>query len=310
MKQRGFIVLTSLLLLFVIFGHAENTTRYVHGTTPEKYERIRVALREQPSASSNIVCRIYNDTPVEYIAEAGNGFVKVRMHKVEGYMMQKYLTTEPLENSYPVNGYVHPYNYRGKVQMFSMPEMGEVIDELSSTLEDMDGVKVLAVAEDWVYVEHNDLFGYVPYWYIEEAGSFRTATAWPEKENHFMALYNTPNGDVIGSYYRGSSVHFLFDPELTSEWKRVRIGNTAGYIKNNYTEGWVDDMPRLPEKIIKVEQGCLYAEPSLDSSVDIKIPKDSKIKIMGYIDDWYHVEYGEYNTEIYHGYMLTSDLEN
>lgn len=280
---------------------------YVHGTTMGKYERIRVALREQPSTSSDLICRIYNGIAVEYIADAPNGFVKVRLGAVEGYMMKKFLSADPTTH-YPKNGYVHGYNHQRKVEMYSTPDMLEAVAELPDSSIDWDGVSVLAVAHDWLYILHNGIYGYIPYWYIEETGNFRTATAWPENANQYMAFYNKPNGKIIGYYHKGCFLYFLFDPELLNEWVRVRIGNTPGYVKSDYTDGWIVDMPELPEMMVHANTANIHAEPSDQSPVDLQLPMDTIVRIMGFIGDWYHVEYGDYDTAIYHGFMRSQDL--
>ena len=149
MKKRLMVGLTVLMAL--LGGQAMAQSAVVdNGSDPNS----RLNMREQPSRDANAVGQFYTGTPVEIVADAGDGWSQVTIgggvNSLSGYMMTRYLTADAsaVQDMTPSMQVVSPYGTQSVVvrntpsNSYDAVAMAEVGDE----------VRVIGTKGDYYYV--------------------------------------------------------------------------------------------------------------------------------------------------------------
>lgn len=87
-------------------------------------------------------------------------------------------------------------------------------------------VTVLGSHGDWSYVEVGGQNGYMYTAYLGEEGA-ANAVRYVKTNTRGLNLRNTPNGDILGSYPRGTKVTVL---STDGNWSKVSVNGQTGYM--------------------------------------------------------------------------------
>ena len=94
-------------------------------------------------------------------------------------------------------------------------------------------VNVLGISGDWSYVEVGGQNGYMFSKYLGGEGAIH-ATAYVKTNSHNLNQRATPNGDIMGSYPRGTKVTIL---ATDGAWSKVSVDGKTGYMLSQWLSG-------------------------------------------------------------------------
>ena len=244
-----------------------DTTVIVSNPDPDD----RLNLRTKPSENAPTLGKYYNGVQVKLLKEAKNGWVKVRIYGLEGYVKAEFLVRDG----------------DGKSVEFAMPSVkiknaggtGLNLRKTQSTKSSSLGfykngstVCVLGVSKTWCHVETND--GKVGFMlrdqlspvleYQKESGNNDSNSGsnttgswggpvgkhdvaeWNISIQYKTGVVNNPNpsdrlhmriepkesAESLGKYYNG--VRVIIKAGSDDEWTVVAIGNLHGYMKTEF----------------------------------------------------------------------------
>lgn len=237
---------------------------------PDKSQRLN--LREAASRQSPSLGKYYNGCLVAILERQDNGWSKVRIGTIDGYMLSQFL-----DNNLPADVQLP------KASLEDPNEKGVTIHSLAQTTSFALGiypngtnVSVLGVTETWCHVEINGTIGFVlkkhldpepVYRYVSDQSDYYETNSsltgnnnawngptgqhpvaeWDIVVNDYTAIVNNPvpsdrlhlrsapdsSSVSLGKYYNG--VRVVINGDCSGEWTSVCIGNTLhGYMKTEY----------------------------------------------------------------------------
>ena len=153
MKKRLMVGLTVLMAL--LGGQAMAQSAVVdNGSDPNS----RLNMREQPSRDANAVGQFYTGTPVEIVADAGDGWAQVTIgggvNSLSGYMMTRYLTADAsaVQDMTPSMQVVSPYGTQSVVVRDTPSNSYDAV----AMLQVGDDVRVIGTTGSYYYVLLDD----------------------------------------------------------------------------------------------------------------------------------------------------------
>ncbi|MBR3795122.1 MAG: SH3 domain-containing protein [Clostridia bacterium] len=153
-------------------------------------------------------------------------------------------------------------------------------------------VEVLGFDGSWAYVQVGGQKGYMYTQYLGAEGS-ASYTAYITTNTRGLNLRTAPNGDIIGSYPRGTSVIVL---SSEGGWSKVQVGGKTGYmmsqwlsVKKPSTSGAsigtaVVSNPRDTQVLF------LRSEPSVSSEALGYFRNGKTVTLLKKLDGWYKVK--------------------
>ena len=107
-------------------------------------------------------------------------------------------------------------------------------------------VLVKGINGDWASVDVGGQSGYMYAKYLGREGT-TNSTAYVKTNNRGLNLRAEPNGNILGSYPRGTKVTVL---ATTGEWSKVSVDGKTGYMQSRWLSGKavsgdVTDLPIL-----------------------------------------------------------------
>ena len=236
---------------------ANENSKMTHGTiavvnNPDPSDRLN--LRTNPSPDAPTLGKYYNGTYLEVLSNEKNGWVKVSIFDLEGYMMAKFLVyPEQLEVGSSTVPSVKINNIGGtglnlrKAQSTDSSSLGLYSNEST--------VRVFGVSETWCHVQTED--GNVGFMLREQLSP---VLEYQKSSN--SAVVNNPNSidrlnlrtkpsqeaPSLGKYYSGTSVEVLSGDE--NGWTKVRLHTLCyAFCKNQqYERCGVEFTPRSINK--------------------------------------------------------------
>ena len=94
-------------------------------------------------------------------------------------------------------------------------------------------VLVKGVNGDWASVDVGGQSGYMYAKYLGREGT-TNSTAYVKTNNRGLNLRAEPNGNILGSYPRGTKVTVL---ATTGEWSKVSVDGKTGYMQSRWLSG-------------------------------------------------------------------------
>ena len=94
-------------------------------------------------------------------------------------------------------------------------------------------VLVKGVNGDWASVDVGGQSGYMYAKYLGREG-VTSSTAYVKTNNRGLNLRAEPNGNILGSYPRGTKVTVL---ATTGEWSKVSVDGKTGYMQSRWLSG-------------------------------------------------------------------------
>lgn len=285
----------------------------------------RLNLRTAPSQDAPSLGKYYNGTFLTAVSDEKDGWVKVRLFDLEGYMMAKFLVhPDQLEIGAATIPAVRIENSGGtglhlrKAQSTDSRSLG--LYPNGST------VRVFGVSETWCHVQTED--GNVGFMLRErlspvlEYQKGSPTGAGPSQSAKKSATVNNPNSidrlnlrtmpsedaPTLGKYYSGTVVEVL--GETQNGWTKVRFHTLEGYMMTRYLAFGHDQSQVIPTILsvqIKNPNGTglnLRRQPSTASPSLGLYPNGSIVTVYGVGETWCHVQTGDGNV----GFMLRESL--
>lgn len=327
MKTRAILALTALLLVTsLVFPAAADsgTATITAGTTvivnnPNAADRLN--LRTQPSQDAPTLGKYYNGTYLQALSDEKDGWVKVRIFDLEGYMMAGFLTDqEHLEPGAATIPTVKIANAGGtglnlrKEQSLSSASLG--------LYPNGSAVRVFGVSETWCHVQTEDgnvgfmlrehLSPLLEYQKSSGASQITADTAVINNPNSIdrLNLRAKPSQDAatLGKYYSGTVVEVLSVEQ--SGWTKVRIQDLEGYMMTNYL-AFGDDQWKIGHATPTVQvsnpngTGLNLRQGQSTSAASLGLyPNGSPVTVYGVSETWCHVQTQDGNM----GFMLREKL--
>ena len=150
-------------------------------------------------------------------------------------------------------------------------------------------VLVKGVNGDWASVDVGGQSGYMYAKYLGREGT-TNSTAYVKTNNRGLNLRAEPNGNILGSYPRGTKVTVL---ATTGEWSKVSVDGKTGYMQSRWLSGKavsgdVTDLPILrpvigmdKEEIVRIARHIGTFETSIlpyEDCCTVFTPKHPKTK--------------------------------
>lgn len=237
-RMAGAALLCALALTFLpaLFGAASAQAQTATVCNDDPTDRLN--LRTQPKKDAVSLGKYYSGVTVELLGEKKNGYVKVRISPVEGWMDEQFLTNQVTSDAPPTTTVTTDgANLRAQPTM-SSKSLG--------TFAVGTWVCVLGVRDDgWLHVSVSDKTGFMRDDLV--AASFSYHKNGQITAGNGYAVVNNPvstdrlnlraspnaNSAVLGKYYNGVLVEVL--DTTPGGWAHVRIAGTAeGYMQAKF----------------------------------------------------------------------------
>lgn len=218
------------------------TTAVVNKPDPDD----RLNLRTKPSEDTPTLGKYYNGIFLDVLSDKKDGWVKVRIFLLEGYMMAKFLVAP---DQIPIGAATIPalkikntggtgLNLR-KTQSMNSASLG--------LYKNGQTVLVFGLSETWCHVQTED--GNVGFMLREQlspvleyqkdstaTAAGRTAKVNNPNPDERPNLRTAPSADAptLGKYYNGTYVEVL--GTAMNGWMKVRFGNLTGYMLAVYLD--------------------------------------------------------------------------
>ena len=276
--------------------------RYVFSPDPTD----RLNLRTEPRKSALSLGKYYSGTAVTLLGEEKNGYVKVRVDPLEGWMDIDFVvpSVEAYCDARPTTTVVA-----------SSAALRELPSTDSTALKQIgfgETVVVLGVrADSWLHVQAGGRSGFMHADLLADAFSFHKGDSAQAPSGGSSGAANTavvnnpdpktrlnlraePNGDaeVLGKYFSGVSVTLLDTPK--DGWAHVQIAGTAtGYMQTKYLamNGERVESAMLTPKIQnKGGTGLNLRQMPSASAQSLGLYKNgTQVTVMGVYGGWVHV---------------------
>ena len=303
------LLLAALSCAALADGLPSTGTAYVKNPDPTD----RLNLRTEPRQDAISLGKYYTGVAVVLLGEQKNGYVKVKISPMEGWMDAHYLTTEVVNaDALPMTTVsASSANFRPQPSYNS-----DVLDTYTRGTE----ITVLGVRDDgWLHVQTSLGVGFMRADLLSDAFSFHkdesgsqsggnasgsgtggqtssanTAVVSNADPKTRLNLREKPDSGsaVLGKYYSGTVVTLLDEPK--DGWVRVQIGGTAtGYMQTSYlvTNG-TTVQSAMPTPTIKNKGGSglnLREKPDTSSKSLGLYKNGTQVSVMGVYGGWVHV---------------------
>lgn len=271
----------------------------------------RLNLRQGPGTEEKSLGRFYSGTPVTVYEEDENGWARVRIGTLQGYMQAKYLMK--MNRNYGAPSLFHQ----------AWPVM-ERITLKSGTDQKAEAV---AATRDFLLVlgDVGDDWRYVRLWDREQYGYVRTSQLMHHQiliEQAYMVPVHGEEADVYqdkemtrkaGRFYSGAAVR-VTGFSRNGGWALVesRAGTEAlpggwglrGYVKLKDLQVFMQPWQVINHTL----SGVALADIHLPAPVDITIPKGAALAVIGDSGDAYQILYGDASGTEYYGALVSSEL--
>lgn len=289
----------------------------------------RLNLRKEPKTSASSLGKYYNGCVVALLSDQSNGWIRVRIGNLEGYMEARYLLLNAGINSVAsAMPTVTIRNLSGTgLNLRENPSKNSTILGLYSN---GTSVQVLGLSENWYHVQVDGKTGFMissgfsdrlSYSSSNTGNSSKENTAWngpigthktaewPLIIDDYLAVVNNPKSTdrlhlrssasekatSLGKYYNG--VRVIVDGPVDGEWTKVIVGNLSGYMKTEYLviSGEGKPYPASAMPIMTINnpnsEQCvdLYAEQSQKSEFLGVYYNGTSVILMGFNATWAHV---------------------
>lgn len=218
------------------------TTAVVNNPDPDD----RLNLRTRPSEDAPTLGKYYNGTFVEVLKDGKDGWMKVRIFTLEGYMMAKFLVAP---DQIPIGAATIPavkikntggagLNLR-KAQSMNSASLG--------LYKNGQTVRVFGLSETWCHVQTEDgKVGFmlreqlspVPQYHKESTATaqdgFGTVHNPNPQDRLHLRTEPSERAPSLGKYYNGVAVTLLGD--VKDGWVKVQIGNLKGFMNAEFLE--------------------------------------------------------------------------
>ena len=156
-------------------------------------------------------------------------------------------------------------------------------------------VEVLGFDGSWAFVQVGGQKGYMYTQYLGAEGS-ASYTRYVNTNTRGLNLRRTPNGDILGSYPRGTAVTVL---STEGGWSKVEVGGQTGYmaslwLSSSKPTGSTGNTSSIGTAIVNNPKDTqvlfLRSEPSTSASSLGYYRNGKSVTLLGKLDGWYKVK--------------------
>ena len=170
-------------------------------------------------------------------------------------------------------------------------------------------VEVLGLNGNWAYVEVGGQTGYMYSQYLGSEGS-TSYNAYVKTNTRGLNLRATPNGDILGSYPRGTKVTVL---STEGGWSKVQVDGRTGYMASQWLS---TSKPSAPGGSVSVTGTAVVNNPRDTQVLFLRKEPSTASEALGYyrngktvtllskLDGWYKVRVDGQT-----GYMMAKFLD-
>lgn len=331
MNKRFLTAMLSLLMAACAAG-ASAQLMYVDNHETDKIHPERLNLRAEASAMGDLLGLYYSGTKVDTLDESKDGYMKVTISGVTGYMSEEYLIDE--ETARLEHG-EDPTFFEGRAAQVDLSGMWmaslpiyETPQEDAQLLGNVaHGAKVSLwgiVGDGWAYVTapvgEEEMRGYVQLNALTDVEEYKALVIAGEKADSRLILYSMPNtkSKALMSLKNGTTCFNLFARSVGG-WRKVRVGGVTGWIREMYTPGFelLSETPRgsipyYPLLMQTKKETLLYSVAGDVSSTYMTLGKDMKVEVLAESEDYAYVRTFEGGAGAYdrgdYGYIALSEL--
>lgn len=297
MKKRWLCVLLGILLCGLL-GSTALAERLWVVTNPNPEDRLH--LRVSPSQNASSLGRYYNGTQVDVLKTYADGWAKVQIGPLSGYMMTRYLSDENQASAMPiVEG-----SWQGTV-LYALPDITSTSQQIYSRC-----MSIMGFSDAWchVYIPGLEVTGFVHASLDSLLNDNAVVKSWawvdnPNSEDR-LNLREKPSTSAasLGKYYNGVRVDIL---ELAEDgWVKVRIGElAAGYMQAKYLSAY--HISEAMPTVFATKSQQLRLEPrSSSQAMEASVDAGMGMTVLAVHGAWYHVR-----MENLDGYVQASDTD-
>lgn len=156
-------------------------------------------------------------------------------------------------------------------------------------------VEVLGFDGAWAFVQVGGQKGYMYTQYLGEEGS-TSYTRYVNTNARGLNLRRTPNGDILGSYPRGTAVTVL---STEDGWSKVEVGGQTGYmaslwLSSSKPSGSTGNVSSIGTAMVNNPKDTqvlfLRSEPSTEASSLGYYRNGKSVTLLKKLDGWYKVK--------------------
>lgn len=278
----------------------------------------RLNLRAQPSKNAISLGKYYTGTEVTLLS-FNNGWYKVKIGSLEGYMLSDYLTINGSSQ-----GASHVISAQPVVTIRNAGGTGLHLRSAQSTSSASYGlyangtqVTVLGISETWAHVQIDGQIGFMllsgltprlQFGSTEIVSEAAPGIAYVNNPNpqDRLNLRTQPNKEApsLGKYYNGTSVSLLSSE--SNGWYRVKIGSLEGYMQDKYLSLYRSVASAQPTVTVQDTSGTgltLHSGQSTRSASLGFYKNGTLVTVLGLSKSWCHVQ-----VDGQMGFMLLSCL--
>ena len=283
MFMRRWLCVFLTMLLCVFYGGTALAEQILVVANPDPEDRLH--LRVSTSTTSASLGKYYNGTQVVVLKTYANGWAKVQIGPLDGYMMTQYLSDEKQASAMPLAEGA----WQGTT-LYALPD----IQSNSQQLNGYEQLCIMGFRDEWchVYVPALDCTGFVHTSMdaLVETNAVVQSRAWvynPDSADR-LNLRQHPSTDAasLGKYYNGVPVDVL---ELAQNgWVKVRICEVAtGYMQAKYLSAY--KVATAFPLVYTTHPQQLRLEPRSSGKAVEPIQAGTSMTVLGVCGPWYHV---------------------
>ena len=283
-----------------------------------------VPFRAEPAFSCTTVMGIFESGQKVEILDVANGWVKVRVGGVEGYLSQRSVHLPPAWAE-KVKDSLEPEPEIGTISGTSV-RLRERPDINSAILMDMDRgdrVSILSTEGDWCHVTFGEVDGYVFARFVTTS-NLEQVEAVEEEEVEITAVLPSGStgrvkavglvtGDsvrirsdantdasIIANVTHGTAVALL---DVKGSWYKVLYNGSTGYMSADYVQAKLTASDLNAYGIITTDELNVRAGSNSGTDVVTTVKKDTCVSVTGFDKGWFAITTGEKSGYISGDYM-------
>lgn len=300
-KWWALVMIAALLLGTVAVAHADGGDNWAIVSNPNPEDRLN--LRAKASTDAVSLGKYYSGVAVTLLSGNVNGWYKVSIGPLTGYMDAAFLKVGAEADS--VTPAMPTVTIRNAGGTGANLRAGQSTGSKSLGLyANGSQMTVFGVSEDWLHVLATDgKTGFIlaslatPRIYFsgenggQSDGSANIAVVANGDAVNRLNLRTAPTGDAptLGKYYSGVGVTLLSGNE--DGWYNVRVGNLEGYMKAEYLMigGGVPAEGKTMPSVTVQRSTRLYKNMNSSGAVIASLKSGDVLTVMGVSTDYLHV---------------------
>ena len=319
-----------LMVVFSVSGAGESL--FVDNRETDKIHPERLNMRAEPAKDGDLLGLYYSGAEVTVLEPDTDGYTKVEIGGIAGYMASEYLiTAEEAIARYGEEGGFGEFR-AAQIDLTGMWKVRTPLLEGADAkarqiayLENGTYVKLAAVLNEWAYIQAEvnaeKQMGYVPLDVLTDVNERKVVLISGAKADTKVYLYATPSNSAkpIMTLKNGTACFNLFG-RTVGGWHRVRVGGVSGWIKYTQNASLYDlgDEPRsvvpyYPLLMQTENDALLYREKGKTSGIYMTLGREMEVEVLAECDDYVYVRTLEGGAGAYDcgdfGYMKLSDLK-